>query len=185
MALVTPAQNEQKNVVVNESLSVVFFQSRGLAYNWKTEQWSRLNASVGKRFFAVEDNERVLGTVEASGSAVMVQDSRQTGLSVAATATFVTGEFEFETGRQVTVDGMRPITDGASLTSTRIGVRDLVDDAVTFVTGSAINSRSGFSGYRGVTAKPTGQYARAELIFEGGFTTVSGAEFEFFLAGEL
>ena len=184
MALVN-TQPEQKNVVVNPAITTVFFQAQALAYNYKSKQWTRLPASDGKRFFAVQDSDRVLGTIEESAKAiVMVQDSSSTG-AIGATATVVTGEFELNPGGRAIVDAVRPLTDGASLSSVRIGVRDIPSDSVTWATGTALNARTGQSNFRGGTNKPEGRYHRAELVFTGGFTTISGADFEFFPAGKV
>lgn len=178
-------QPEQKNVVINPSMGLVFFQDQSVVYNYKTNQWTRLSSVSGKRFFPVSDNAGVLGTVEESGVFVMVQDSRFVTATAAQTATVITGDFELNPGGRAVIDGVRPISDGASLSSVRIGVRSLLSDSVTYATGSAINSRTGMSNFRGGANIPEGRYARAEFVFTGGFTTVTGADFEFYEAGEI
>ena len=89
MAADPSRQPEQKNVVVNPAIDTVFFQSKSLAYNYKTNQWSRLPSAEGKRFFQVFESDKVLGTIQDSSFALMVQDSDSSG-AAPATATVVT-----------------------------------------------------------------------------------------------
>jgi hypothetical protein len=184
MAVNIPAQKEQKAVAINPSMKCVFFQSQALVYNYGTDQWTRIPVVASKRFFSVEDQDRVLGTIETSGTSVMIQDSDLTA-STAATITMTTADFELEPGFQSVVDGCRPITNGGSLQSIRIGVRDILSDTVSFATGTSLDTRTGFSGFRGGANPPTGAYHRAEFVFTGGLTTVSGAYFEFFRSGRV
>lgn len=184
MAADPSRQPEQKNVVVNPAIDTVFFQSKSLAYNYKTNQWSRLPSADGKRFFQVFESDKVLGTIQDSSFALMVQSSSSSG-AAPATATVVTGDFELNPSGRAIVDAARPITDGASVSSVKIGVKDLPSSSVTWATGTALNSRTGMSNFRGGANKPEGRYHRAEFIFTGGFTTITGADFEFFPAGKL
>jgi len=184
MAISRPAQPEQKNVCVNPSMNTVFFQSQALAYNYKTQQWTRLPGASTHRWYSVQDPTRVLGMVQESDQAMMIHDSSSTA-ATPATATMVTADFEMDPGFQSTVDGCQPLGDGISVSSVRMGVADLLSDSVTWSTGSALNTRTGFAGFRGAANYPTGAYHRAELTYTGGFTTVSGAYFEFFRAGRV
>jgi len=182
---ISSAQPEQKNVVVNPAIHTVFFESQALAYNYKTGQWSRLPASDGKRFFSVQEADRVLGTIEENGKAiVMIQDSNQAA-ATPSTATIVAGEVQPNPVGRAVIDSARPVHDGASLTSIRVGTRDLPSDSVSWATGTALNSRTGQSNFRNGTNTPEGRYLRAEFVFGGGFTTVSGADFGWFDAGKV
>jgi len=182
MASVT-IQQEQKNVVVNAATNTVFFQDQALCYNYKTGQWSRLSSASGKRFFGVNNSARLLGTIENTGLSVMVQDSSTALSASAVTATVVTGDFELNPGGRALVDGVRPLTDGASLASVRIGVKSLLSDTINWSTGTSINSRTGMSNFRAGDNVAEGRYHRSEFVFTGGFTTVSGADFEFSAEG--
>ena len=177
-------QTEQKNVVVNPSITTVFFQDQALAYNYKTQQWSRLPAASGKRFFAVQDSDKVLGTIEDNAFSLHVQDSQVTG-AAGATATVVTGDFDINAGGRALIDAVRPLTGNVYASLIRIGVKDLETSTVAWSTGTAINSRTGQSNFRSAAIPAEGRYHRAELRFSDGVTTISGAEFSFIPAGEV
>lgn len=177
-------QPEQKNVCVNHSMGLVFFEDQAVVYNYKTDQWSSISSAEGKRFFSVDDNSKVLGTIEASGFNVMVQDSEDSA-AVAQDATFVTGAPQLSPGKRSVVEGVRPLGDGVSASSVRVGAQELISDSVNWATGSAVNSRTGMSNFRAGDGVPEGRYLRLEMIFSGGFTTAYGADIEFFEAGEV
>lgn len=179
----TPTQTvDQQDTAVNPGIHTVFFGDHDLAYNYKTNQWTRCPAFAGNGYYSIDSADGVIGQIVWSGNVIDLQTS--TG-GVGATATIVTGEFELNPGGRAVVDSTRPITDGASLTSVRIGVRDKPSDSVTWATGTALNSRTGQSNFRGGDNKPEGRYHRAEFVFGGGFTTISGADFEFYEAGKV
>ncbi len=188
MALSVSTQPEQGNVVANPDMGLVFFQSQGLCFNYKTNQWTRLSHMAGKRIFAVQGTDRVVGTVEEdSGNLgdVMIQDSQTTNASTRQ-GTFETGDYEIDAGFKTTVNAAMPVGSAASLsTAVRIGTKDLLTDSVTYATGSAANTRSGFHHFRGGANPPTGRYVRVRYIFADGFTTMSGSYVEFYRAGEL
>lgn len=179
-------QPEQKNVCVNPSLNMVFFQDQALAFNFKTGQWTRLAINDGKKFFDVQDTGKVLGTVETSGVfSQMVQDSESTG-AAAATATIETGEFEPEEGAKVCIDGIRPIHNGGDTSlSVRLSVRDLLSESVAVVTGTSLNSRTRMANFRGQANRPVGRWVSASFSYPSTFTTITGAEFEFFPDGKV
>jgi len=177
-------QPEQKNVVVNPSITTVFFEDQALAYNYKTQQWTRLPASSGKRFFAVQDSDRVLGTIEDSSFSLHVQDSQVTG-AAGATLTMVTGEFNLNVGGRAIVDAVRPAQGDGFVSLIRVGVKDQESDSVAWSTGSAINSRSGQSNFRAAAVPAEGRYHRLEMRYSDGVTTVAGAEFSFVPAGKI
>ena len=178
--------NHTYSVAVNTNQSMVFFSDNALAYNYKTDQWSRISGLAGNAFYDRPRNDRMIGVVRqdaAVGPFTFDMQEQVTGLS-AATVTMITGEAAISPGGRAVVDAVRPISDGASLASVRIGVRDLYSDSVTWATGSSLNSRTGKSHFRGGANTPEGRYHRAEFVFTGGFTTLSGAEFDFNPTGE-
>jgi hypothetical protein len=179
-------QPEQKNVVINPSNHLVFFEDQALSYNYKTDQWTRLPRIDGRGFFAVQDTDRVLGTIETSATdAKMIQDSTSTG-AAAVTATVETGEFAFDIeGSKAVVDGVRSISNGASITSVELFVRDHRAETTTTVTGTAPNSRTQVSHFRGGANPPSARWARARITYGGGFTTISAAEFDFTVTGKV
>jgi hypothetical protein len=184
MAINVPAQPEQENVVANPDMGLVFFQSQGLCYNYKTDQWTRLSRMADKRIFGVQGTDRVVGTIEEGTTAGinMFQDSLSGTSAMTATAT--TGDFEMEPNRKMTVNGMQPIQNAtANAASCNIEYRDLFSDATTSVSGT-IEPRSGFYHFRG-NGNPTGRWFRATIQYDSGFTTMSGAYFEVFRAGRL
>lgn len=179
-------QPEQKNVVVNPSMNLVFFQDQALAFNYKTNQWTRLPAVSGRGFFAVQDSDRVLGTIETSGvTSKMIQDSNIASATV-ATATIATGEFEPNEGGKVLIDGVRPIHNGGDTSlSVNLTVRDLLSEAVATCTGTALNSRTRMANFRAAANRPVGRWISASFSYPSAFTTLTGAEFEFFPAGKV
>lgn len=175
---------EQDDVAVNLAINTVFFGDNDLAYNYKTNQWTRIPAFAGNGYYSLDSASAPIGQIVWSGYTVDFQESTAAA-SQAATATFVTGEVDLNAGGRAIVDSTRPLHDGASVSSVRIGVRDLPSDSVTWCTGTALNSRTGQSNFRGGANTPEGRYHRAEFVFTGGFTTVKGADFEWFPAGDV
>jgi hypothetical protein len=175
----------QKSVVSNAALSTIFFSGQQLAYNYKTDQWSRIPAfgdSIIDDFFSYHEADKLFGQIHHLSTGFGLADG--SGAS-AVTGTMTTGEFALNPGGRAVVDACRPLTDGGSLSSVTIGVRDLLSSAVAKATGTAINTRTGASNFRGGANTPEGRYHRAEFIFTGGFTTVSGAEFDFTPTGKV
>jgi hypothetical protein len=172
---------QMQDVAKNPFIQTVFFGQNDLAYNYKTDQWTRIPAFAGQGYYDIDSSDGVIGQIVYSGANVDFQDSSG---GVAATATFETGEFELIPSERAMVDGARLRHTGASLTSTRVGVRDLLSGSVTYATGTALNSRSGMTHYRGGANKPEGRYVRGEFVFGGGFDTINGADFEFFGSGK-
>jgi len=172
------------DVAKNQSINTVFFGDHDIAYNYKTGQFTRIPHYSGNRYYSIDSADGIIGQVVFSSGAIDRQIATDSG-AAPATATVVTGDFELNPGGRAIVDAARPITDGASVSSMKIGVKDLPSSSVTWATGTALNSRTGMSNFRGGANKPEGRYHRAEFIFTGGFTTITGADFEFFPAGKL
>lgn len=178
--------NHTYTVATNSHYSTVIFSDNSLVYNYKTDQWSRVPGLAGHGFYSRYKDDRLIGVVRQTSSvgpfAFDLQE-RTTG-TAAATVTFVTGEFSLNTDGRALVDSTRVISDGASISSVRLGTRNLTSDAVTWVTGSSVNTRTGRSHFRGGASPPDGRYHRAEFVFTGDFTTVSGADFDFTITGQ-
>ena len=171
-------------VVKNPLIHTIFFGDHDLAYNYKTGQFTRVPLLAGNRYYSIYSKTGIIGQLRFSGSAFSMVTADSTG-SAPATATVVTGDFELNPSGRAVVDASRPITEGASVSSVRIGVKDFPSDSVTWATGTALNSRTGMSNFRGGANTPEGRYHRAEYVFTGGFTTITGADFEFFPTGKL
>jgi hypothetical protein len=62
--------------------------------------------------------------------------------------------------------------------------KDVSDSGFTVSTGTAVNSRSGQAHFRGGANYPEGRFIKANFTFEGGFTTISGAEFTYTTTGK-
>ena len=169
-------------VLINKNINCVFFQNNYLCYNYKTDQWSRVPVYDGLNLYSLDSHNGVIGQVIISGSAADFQTSEG---APAATATATTGEVQLTPGQRSLIDGIRPLTNGASITSVRVGVRDLLSDSVTWATGSSINTRTGMTNFRGGDNTPEGRYHRAEFVFSGGFVTLYGADIEYYDEGEV
>ena len=176
------SSDEQNNVVANPDMGLVFFQSQGLVYNYKTDQWTRLSNMASKRIFSVQGTDRVVGTIEEGSTAgeVMVQDSRSGTSAITAVAT--TGFFELEPNRKMTLSGMQPIQNATvNAASCSIAYIDKFSDSETSVSG-IMHFRSTFFHFRGA-GSTTGRWFSATLQYDEGFNSFSGAYFEVFRAG--
>ena len=178
----TNGQAEQQNVVYNKAINCVFFESQNLCYNHVTDQWTRVPGLTANRFVSIDDATGIIGQAALTATTGGALFDQKGGAN--ATATVVTGEATLGFDGRAVVDSIRPITDGGSLTSLRVGVRDLLSDSLAYATGTAPHSRTGLVHLRGGSTTPEGRYHRAEFVFTGGFTTISGAEFDFFPAGK-
>lgn len=165
---------EMTNVVIDKDKSIVFFQSNNLAYNWKTQQWTRQPAWSGTTYYALNGGP---GLIRFSGNAVDLQDGSTNG--VEQTATITTGAVDANQGGRTVVTGVRPLANGGTHT-VRVGVQDNVGDAVTWSTSTSPNSRTGMANFRA-----EGRYVRIENTITGGFTTAMGADIEFSPRGKV
>ncbi len=179
-------QSEQKNVAINPALNLVFFEDQALAYNYKTDQWTRLPAVSGRGFFSVQQAAKILGTIETS--AVSNKDIQDSSGGAFATAVVTTGEFELHPeGGKAIVNGCRPLADMPTTTSVtvKLAVRDTLVETQDTVTGAALNARTKMANFRGGAARPVGRWVEASFTFVSTFTTVSGAEFDFEITGKV
>jgi hypothetical protein len=176
------ADIEQKNVCANAKLGIVFFHSQNLAYNWKTDQWSRVPALSGAAsIYSLDTDEGIIGQVITSNNSFQITDSSG---KAAATATVETGDFNLNPGGRAVLDGIRPINETIFVPTITVGVRDSLDFNPTTCTGSSIDARSGMSHFRGGANVAEGRYHNAKLVYAQGFTSVAGVEIDFKAAGK-
>jgi hypothetical protein len=188
---ISAIQPEQQNVVINPSLNTVFFEDRAIAYNYRTGQWTSLDRISSRGFFAVQDSDKQIGTIESSGNFKHIGDGSGGTFS---TATVTTGEFDLNPGGRAIVNAIRPIADGATVTSIQVDTRDHLNETIDSArratagaksTGTAVNSRTGWSHFRGATNPAEGRYHRATLVFTTTFTTINGMEVDFTPTGKV
>ena len=172
---------EQKTVAVNPGIHTVFFEDGNLAYNYKTNQWTRQPAFSGRSYYSIDSATGVIGQVVMSGQAVDFQDS--TGGSV-QTATIETAERDLNQGGRALIDGVRPLVNGGTV-AVSVGVRGDLDDSVVYSTGTSINSRTGKANFRGAANKAEGRYQRLKLSITGNLQTALGADVEFSPSGRV
>jgi len=163
---------EQTNIVVNKARHLIFFSESELAYNYKTQQWTRIPAYDTYGMFSVNAKNTVIGLVVFSSGSVDLQN-QLTSTGVPQTATITTAAPNINPGGRAVVQGVRPITNGGTH-SVRVGVQDDPVDAVTYSSATSVNARSGMANFRS-----EGRYLRAELTITGGFNTAMGDEIEF------
>lgn len=168
---------KQVNMVANPAAGLVFVEGDELCYNYKTDQWSLLSAYNGLGFFGMNAYNGTVGLVRFSGNAVDLQTQLNTYPS--QTATITTGTTDLNQGGRTVVTGVRPIVNGGT-TTVRVGVQDFLSDSVTWVTGTALHSRTGYSHVRA-----EGRYVRQEVTITGGFTTALGIDIDFAPSGNV
>jgi len=173
---------KQTNVVANPSRHLIFFEESELCYNYKTNQWTAIPAYNGLGFYGVDSLTGHVGLVRYSSGSVDLQD--QTTSGVAQTAVLTTGASDPNQGGRTVVDGVRPLANGGTNT-VRVGVQDLISDAVTWATGSALNSRTNLANFRAAANTAEGKYTRVEITLTGGFTTFLGADVRFTAQGKV
>lgn len=176
------AVSKQENMTANKARHLIFIEGEDICYNYKTDQWTAIPAYDTLGYFSVNDTDSVIGLVRYSGTAVDLQEQRTS--YVAQTATIATGETDLNPGGRALIDATRPLINGGIVTS-RVGVRDSISDAVTWCTGTAVNSRTGMIHYRNASSPPEGRYQRVEYTIAGGFTTALGADVDFEPTGEM
>ena len=177
-----PLQTKQTNLVKNEARGLIFFEEDNLCYNYKTNQWTEITGWGSVGMFSVDNASADIGLVIYSSGSVALQT--QTTSYPQQTATIVTGESNLNGFGRAVVDGVRPIVNGASTISVRVGVRDTISDSVTWSTGTSLNSRSNMSHFRGGANPPEGRYHRFEYTITD-FTTALGTDIEFRNAGKV
>ena len=170
-------------ITANPARGLVFFpggissaDDSVICYNYKTGQWTAIPAYDGIGTYTVSDKTRDIGLVRFSSGSVDLQD--QLTSYPAQTATIETGSTDINKGGRAVVDGVRPLVNGGT-TTVRVGIQDNLDDAVTYSTGTALNSRTNMANFRSGANTPEGRYLRVELSIASGFTTAMGADIDY------
>ena len=162
---------EQSNVVANKARHLIFFEENGLAYNYKTNQWTRLPAYASLGMFSVNNETSDIGLVVYSAGSVDLQEQLSTYPE--QTATIATGATDINQGGRAVIHGIRPLVTGGT-TTVRVGVQDALAGAVSYSGATSVNSRTNMANFRS-----EGRYLRAELTVTGEYTTIIGVDVEF------
>ena len=174
----------QHNVVANEAIGCVFFESQSLCYNYKTDQWTRVPALDGYPLYRIRHPDGIIGTVVITHGATDTDAVQHQEGGTAQTATLETAETDLNQGGRAEIDGVRPRVNGGTV-AVSVGVRNDLDDAVTYSTGTSINSRTGMANFRSAANRAEGRYQRVKLTITGGFETALGADVEFNPSGNV
>lgn len=175
------ANDNQQNVCVNEAISCVFFASRSLCYNYKTDQWSRIPFYAGLNYFNLNSETGIIGRVADLTTLAGLTDGDG---GVDAISILETSAREPNPGGRGVIESVRPISNGGTH-SVFVGIQDFAGDSVSFVTGTSLNSRSRESHFRGNLNVPEGRYVRVRDTITDGFDTAIGAYIEAFPQGEV
>jgi len=165
------ALEEQKNVAANRWRHLIFFEEDALCYNYKTNQWTDIDAYDGYGLYSINSPTHVIGLVVFSSGSVDLQD--QSTSDVEQTVLIETAATDFGNDNRGIVSGVRPIANGGTY-SVRVGVQDNVGDSVSYSTATSVNSRTGKANFRS-----EGRYARVELTVTGDVTNITGADVDF------
>jgi hypothetical protein len=179
-----PADGEQRNVAINKAIDTVFFESRNLTYNYRTDQWTRTPAFANFNYFSIDDSGGIVGRSETLAGGAQALFGDQSG-GTAATATVETGEYNLNVGGRAVVNGVRPLQNVVNVPTITIGVRAGLDFAAVTSTGTSVNARSGMANFRGGANVAEGRYHSTKLVYPLGFTSVSGVEFDFAPTGKV
>lgn len=174
-------QAAQVNVAVNPAISTVFFEGRNIAYNYHTQQWSRQPALIARKYYSLDGEDDVIGQLVFSGTSIDDQTSLN---GASAEASLETAERDLNQGGRALVDAVRPLVNGGTV-AVYVGVRNDLDDTVTYSTGTSINSRTGMSNFRSASVKPEGRYQRLRLLVTDDMETALGADVEFTESGRV
>ena len=162
---------EQTNVVANRARHLIFFEENGLAYNYKTNQWTRLPAYSGLGMFSVNSETSDIGLIINSSGSIDLQE--QVNTFAVQTALIETGAVDLNQGGRSVIHGIRPRVSGGT-TTVRAGVQDAIAGAVSYSSATTPNSRTNMANFRS-----EGRYLRAEFTVTGAFTTIFGADVDF------
>ncbi len=173
---------KQQNIAVNKARHLIFFEGTNVCFNYKTQQWTRIPAYDGFGVYSLNDKDATFGLVRESGTAIDLQGQGSAG--VVQTATITSSATKPNPGGRGVVEGVRPVSNGGTH-AIRVGIQDFAGDTVSWVTGTALNSRSRTSNFRGNANTPEGRYIRVEDVITGGFESAVGAYIDTFPQGEL
>jgi hypothetical protein len=165
----TSVTTGQQNVIGNPGNDTVFWESRNIAYNYKTGQWTRQSDLAGRAYYPIDSYDGVVGQIVYSGTNVDLQTSDG---GVSSTAKLVTGEFDLNQFGRSVVNGVRPLAIGGTQT-VRVGAKSVLNGAITWSASATPNSRTNMANFR-----HEGRYGRVEITVSGGFTTIIGADID-------
>jgi len=168
---------KQTNIVANPARGLIFFEGEELAYNYKTDQWTRIPAYETYGMFSVNNNTYDIGLVVFSSGSVDLQEQQET--DVEQDATISTGAIDLNQGGRVVVNGLRPLINGGSPTL-QVGVQDTVSESPQWSAATSVNSRTGMANFRG-----EGRYVRASVSVSGGFNHIIGVDVDFAPQGKV
>ncbi len=160
----------QRNVAANAGNNTVFFESRNIAFNYKTAEWTRQTDLNGRVYYSIDSADGVIGQITYSGTDVQLQTSDG---GAASTAQLVTGEFDLNQGGRVVVTGVRPLAIGGTQ-AVRVGTKGILSDSISWTATATPNTRTNLASFR-----QAGRYARVEITVSNGFTTIMGADVDF------
>jgi hypothetical protein len=174
-----------------------------MVYNWQANRWTTVEAGNMETLFTFYSEAYTLETIDAlignpdtgayadvsvdsalfqggKPSLAAVNSSHKAVLFNGAdlTATVETGEAQLSPGRKSTVTNTRPMVEGATTVTVKIGSRNSVSDAVTYSNPSTMNSEGECNIFN------TGRYQRAQIALSGGFTKAYGLDFDAVPAGK-
>jgi len=166
----------QQNVVANPGNDHVFFESKNIAYNYKTAQWVRQSALAGRVYYPIDSYDGVVGQIVYSGASVEMQTSDG---GVSSTAKLATGEFDLNQFGRAVVTGVRPLAIGGTQT-VRVGSKNVLNDSIAWSASASPNSRTNMAHFR-----HEGRYGRLEITVADGFTTIIGADIDAVAQGKV
>lgn len=162
---------KQTNIVSNPERHLIFFEGEELAYNYATDQWSRVPAYDNYGMYTVKDKSYDIGLVVYSSGSVDLQEQQVS--DDAQNACIATGAIDLNQGARTMISGIRPLINGGTVT-VQAGSRDDVGDSVDWATARSVNARSGFAGFR-----TEGRYMSAQVNVTGDFNTLMGVDVDF------
>jgi hypothetical protein len=165
--------DKQTNIVANPERHMVFFEGENLAYNYATDQWSRVPAYAGLGYFGVQSKSQDIGLVIYSAGSVDLQEQLES-YDVQDT-TIATGAVDLNQYGRSVITGVRPINNGGTM-SVQVGSQDAVTDSADWTSATSVNSRTGLAPFR-----KEGRYHRLRISSTGQFNQIVGADIE--LAG--
>ena len=175
----------------NTELHTIFF-SNGLAYNYKTDQWTYMptvaNGEAGYKAVASTNNaDRAIIQADTTN---VPPGTGQTRLYTCDGGTVLdayiqTGSIDLNKFGRSIINGVRPLIaeDNASTVTAKVGATDSLaspDNAVIFTTGVSLNSRTNMANFR-----EEGRYHRIAVNVSGGFETIKGADIDWSPAGKV
>lgn len=169
--------DKQENIVANPERHLVFFEGENLAYNYATDQWSRVPAYAGLGYFGVKSHTQDVGLIRYSSGSVDLQEQLTT--YDPQTATLSTGAVDLNQFGRGVVNGVRPLSNGGTLTA-QVGSQDAVSDSADWTAAVSVNSRTGIAPFR-----KEGRYHRLSVSATGTFNQIIGADVDFTPTGRV